>query len=80
VDAALEPPRVFGASREVERIAWKWQARRPCGVEWTLLCDGAAVREGLLEIIAGGVGQVAVPRFAAPLAITLALRPRAATP
>jgi hypothetical protein len=43
-------------------------------LDTALLCDAATVREGLLNILGGGITQVIQPEYPAELSVTLALR------
>lgn len=43
-------------------------------VDCALLCDAATVREGLLNVLGGGVTTTTFDRYPAPLPVTLALR------
>jgi hypothetical protein len=43
-------------------------------VDTALLCDAATVREGLLNILGGGITRIVQPEYPADLAVTLALR------
>jgi hypothetical protein len=43
-------------------------------IECAVLCDAASLREGLLNIIGGGISTVAFQHFPAPLPLTFALR------
>jgi hypothetical protein len=47
-------------------------------VDCALLCDAATVREGLLNILGGGVTATAYETYPAPMPVTLALRVSAA--
>lgn len=43
-------------------------------IDSALLCDAATAREGLLNILGGGITRAGRPKFPGPLGLTLALR------
>jgi hypothetical protein len=43
-------------------------------IDTALLCDAATERDGLLNVLGGGITVATRPEFPAPLAMTLALR------